>query len=120
MLKESKIVGLIGLLFTIAGFLGKSVYRDFVYSNHVNDYGFAGFLPSYFYVVGFSFLLLIRPTQFPKSIIAIVTIFSLLFEVKQWISSQVFDFYDCIASLIGGITALLVLKFIRKQQQKSA
>jgi hypothetical protein len=116
MTKESRMYGLIGLLFTIAGFLGKTVYRDFVNVNRISDYGFAGFLPSYFYVLGFSLLLLIRPTRYPKLIISFVTVASILFEIKQWVSTQIFDLNDIIASIAGGITAVLILKLIERKK----
>ena len=116
MTRKSRMYGLIGLLFIIAGFLGKTVYRDFVNVNRINDYGFAGFLPSYFYVLGFSLLLLIRPTSYPKLIISIVTLASILFEIKQWLSTQFFDLNDIIASIAGGITAILILKLIERKK----
>jgi len=118
MTKQSRIFGLIGFLFILAGFLGKTVYRDYINLNRINDYGIAGSSPSYFYVAGFSLLLLIRPTRFPTLIIAIVTLASILFEIKQWISTQIFDVNDIIASIAGGITAILILKAIQKGKVK--
>lgn len=107
-------LGIIGLLATVTGFLGKVFYRDYININGINDYGFAGFLPSYFYVLGFSLLLLVRPNKHPKLIIIIVTVASILFELKQWNSTGNLDVKDILASIIGGITSFLILKRIEK------
>jgi len=115
MTKQSSLFGLIGFIAIIIGFLGKTYYRDYVNSTGINDYGIAGFLPSYFYVLGFSLLLLIKPTKFPKSVISIVTIASILFEIKQYISTDKFDLKDILASIAGGLTGILVLKLIDKK-----
>ncbi len=104
--------GSAGFLAVALGFLGKSVYRDFIVSNQINDFGIEGFLPSYFYVAGFSLLLMIRPVRFPVLIISIVTLASLLFEIKQSVSSGHIDFIDIAASIAGGLTAFLIFKLI--------
>ncbi|MGB5664374.1 hypothetical protein, partial [Eudoraea sp.] len=96
MKQENKIFGIIGFLAVLMGFLSKVIYRDFINLNEINDYGIAGFLPSYFYVLGFSLLLLIRPTKHSKKIVLIVTIASILFELKQWSTSGKLDLKDII------------------------
>ena len=114
MTRKNRIFGLIGLLAVVIGFLSKTIYRDFVNLNGINDYGIAGFLPSYFYVLGFALLLLIRPTKYTKLIVLIITLASILFELKQWKSTGKFDLNDILASIAGGITVILILKFIEK------
>jgi hypothetical protein len=116
--RENIIFGIIGFLAVLVGFLGKTVYRDFINLNGINDFGIAEFLPSYFYVLGFSLLLLIRPTNHLKLIIFIVTVASILFELKQWNSSGNFDVGDIMASIIGGLTAILILLIVAKQTTK--
>jgi len=101
--------GLIGLGATIAGFIGKAFYRDYINANKIKDFGLAEFLPSYFYVLGFSLLLLIRPTKLPKVVIVAVTSASVCYEIMQYISSGKIDFADIFASIAGGITALLII-----------
>ena len=112
MSKKSIAFGLLGLSAVVIGFVSKVFYRDYVNSNAIKDYGIAGFLPSYFYVLGFSLLLLIRPTRFPKLVIYIVTVASILYEIKQYVTGGIFDVKDTLASIGGGVTALLVVKFI--------
>ena len=97
--------GIIGLLAVILGFLSKTIYRDYINLNKINDYGVAGSLPSYFYVVGFTLLLLI------------VTLGSLLFEIKQWNSTGKLDVKDILASVAGGLTVLLLLKLVKKRHE---
>lgn len=112
MTKQSKLFGIIGFIAVVLGFTGKTCYRDYVNLSGMNDFGIAGFLPSYFYVLGFSLLLLIRPTKFPKLIISVVTIASILFEVKQFVSTSNLDLKDIMASIAGGLTGIFILKLI--------
>jgi glucan phosphoethanolaminetransferase (alkaline phosphatase superfamily) len=115
MTKSNRLFGLIGLLAVIIGFISKAFYRDYININEINDFGIAEFLPSYFYVLGFSLLLLIRPTRFPKLIILIVTFASILFELKQYVSSGIFDINDMLASIAGGISAIFLLRINGKK-----
>ena len=114
MKQENKIFGIIGFLAVLMGFLSKVIYLDFINLNEINDYGIAGFLPSYFYVLGFSLLLLIRPTKHSKKIVLIVTIASILFELKQWSTSGKLDLKDILASIFACITAIWIVKIIEK------
>lgn len=107
--------GIIGLISTLLGFLAKILYRDFVYLNGIDDFGFAGFLPSFFYVLGFSQLLLIKPSIHPKTVISFVTFASIGFEIMQYLSSNHIDIPDIVASLIGGITSVIILKMVQKR-----
>lgn len=114
MAKKSITYGIIGLLATILGFLGKAFYRDYILSNSINDWGIAWFLPSYFYVIGFSLLLLVKQTKYPLLIIFIVTMASILFETKQYFSTNFFDVKDILASIAGGLTAIIILKIVER------
>lgn len=115
MSKKARIYGLSGLSLTIIGFLGKTLYRDFVNSKGIIDYGLAGFLPSFFYVAGFSLLLLIRPTKYKILTVSIVTFASILFEVYQFLSTNIIDTGDIIASVAGGITSIVLMKLIERK-----
>ncbi len=104
-----------GFSMVLLGFISKSFYRDYINLNHINDYGIAGFLPSYFYVAGFALLLLIRPSKHPLMLVSFVTLASVLFELKQYGSSGHFDYKDAIASIAGGLTAFIILKIIDRK-----
>lgn len=116
MSKKSRIYGLLGFSSVVIGFICKVFYRNYINSNGINDYGIGGFLPSYFYVLGLSLLLLIRPTRFPKLVIWIVTVASILYEIKQYITGGIFDVKDALASIMGGITAVLAVKIIESDK----
>ena len=72
----------IGLIFVCIGFMAKVFYREYIYSHHINDFGMADWLPSFFYVIGFSYLLMVSQVIAPLLITVIVTIASILFEIK--------------------------------------
>jgi len=108
---------LIGLVFVIIGLLAKSVYRNYVNSNGIDDFGLAGSLPSFLYVIGFSQLLMIRPVRYPGLIISVVTLGSVIYEFKQFHESGKLDTNDIIASLAGGAISLFILYLVLKKFQ---
>jgi glycopeptide antibiotics resistance protein len=117
---KSKTYGIVGFIFVILGFTGKLFYRDYINSNHIHDFGISDFLPSFFYVIGFSQMLLMVTAKFPKTTILIVTLASVLFEVKQFYSNSLLDIKDIIASLVGGLISIGVWKFIDNKYFKNA
>ena len=107
---------LIGILFVVIGFLVKVFYRDYINSHGVEDFGLAGSLPSFFYVIGFSQLLQIRPIKYPWLVIVVVTAGSIIYEFKQQSSNLAgLDTNDIIASIAGGAISLLILYIIAKK-----
>ena len=109
MKRQQRNLAAFGLLAVILGFTGKAFYRPHIAANNMEDYGIAGFLPSYFYVIGFSLLLLVRPNRYPLLLIALVALASVLFELYQWEQSGNFDLYDTLASIAGGFTAVWIV-----------
>ena len=109
--------GIIGLLSVILGFLSKTIYRDYINLNEINDLGVAGSLPSYFYVVGFTLLLLIKPNKYPKILVLIVTLGSVLYELMQSGSTGKLDVNDILASIAGGLTVLVLLIMVKKRHE---
>ena len=106
---------LIGILFIVIGFLAKAFYREYINRNGIDDFGLAGSLPSFLYVIGFSQLLQIRPIRYPALVILVVTIGSILYEYKQSLSSGVMDVNDIVASIVGGAVSLLILYLVGKK-----
>jgi hypothetical protein len=107
---------LIGILFVVIGFLVKVFYRDYINSHGIEDFGLAGSLPSFFYVIGFSQLLQIRPIKYPWLVIVVVTAGSIIYEFKQQSSNLAgLDINDIIASIAGGAISLLILYIIAKK-----
>ena len=109
---KNMIFGVLGFIFTLIGFFGKALYRPYIHHTHLNDYGISDFLPSYFYVIGFSLLLLIKPFRYPILIVIIVTLGSIVYEIMQYSSHSILDFPDILASFAGGISAIFLLKYV--------
>jgi len=103
---------IIGLLFVIIGFVSKMVYRPFAYSNSFKDFGIANSAPSFFYVIGFSFLLSIHPRFNVLYVALAVTVGSIIYECYQYFGAYQFDTSDAIYSTIGGILTILMHKKI--------
>jgi hypothetical protein len=106
---------LIGLVFVIIGLLAKSVYRNYICSHGIDDFGLADSLPSFLYVIGFSQLLQISTFRFPALWIPVVTLGSVIYEFKQYYTSGTLDFSDIIASLAGGVVSYLILVYVGKR-----
>jgi hypothetical protein len=108
---------LIGLVFVVIGFLSKSIYRDYINSNGIYDFGLAGSLPSFLYVIGFSQLLMIRPIKYPAFTILVVTLGSVIYEFKQFYKSGTLDTNDIVASVAGGVISFFILFLVAKKFQ---
>ena len=106
---------LIGIVFVIIGLLAKTFYRQYINNNGINDFGLAGSLPSFLYVIGFSQILMIRPIKYPALVILVVTIGSVIYEYKQYRSSGALDINDIIASIAGGAISFLILYIVSKR-----
>lgn len=106
---------LIGLGFILTGLLAKSFYRDYIGSHGIDDFGLANTLPSFFYVIGFSQLLMISSFRYPSLFILVVTLGSVIFEIKQYYGSGTLDTGDIIASLAGGLVSWFMLLYVRKR-----
>ncbi len=102
--------GLIGLLSVILGFISKAFYRPYAYQNQLSDLGLSDWAPSFFYVLGFSQLLLIKNYRYPWLVILMITAGSILYEFMQ-AGNQLLDAKDIFASALGGIISFLLLKF---------
>lgn len=103
------------ILFTIlflTAYIGTTVYRPYIYSNHIFDYHFADIIPSLFCVpVAYSFVCLIYGV-FDKSIDKLKLILSCavgfyLYEFVDFLLGGG-DWYDCIAIAIGTIVTFIV------------
>ena len=106
---------LIGILFVVIGFLAKAFYREYINRNAIDDFGLAGSLPSFLYVIGFSQLLQIRPIRYPALVILVVTIGSILYEYKQSLTTGIMDVNDIVASIAGGAVSLMILYLVGKK-----
>ena len=112
---------LIGIVMVVIGFLAKTFYRDYINSHGIDDFGLAGSLPSFLYVIGFSQILQIRPIKYPALVMIVVTLGSVIYEFKQSYWSGTLDINDIVASILGGVISYLILLIIEykfKNQDK--
>lgn len=100
------------------GLLSKLVYRDFIYSNNISDFGLADSLPSFFTVFGISFATLsfyqFKFAKISYSIFVMSAFSMIAYEFSQNFESGVFDVNDIIASIIGSIFAFALYKMLTK------
>ncbi|AUS06418.1 VanZ family protein [Pseudotamlana carrageenivorans] len=102
------------IIFYSIGFFLNSIYRPYVYSNEINDFGIADMGNNIVFVPGVYFLLSLISKKPIKGIykdIFIHTSFLIFFEVLSLFINGIgtFDFKDIFALLIGaGITYLIV------------
>ena len=112
---------LIGIVFIVLGFIGKVFYREYINSHGIDDFGIAGSLPSFMYVIGFSQLLQIRPIKYPWLVVLVVSAGSIIYEFKQSSGSATVDINDIIASVLGGAVSLFILYIVgRKYKNKNS
>lgn len=112
--KKNLFHGLFGLISVIIGFMAKVFYRPYAYDYELRDYGLADFSPSLFYVIGFSQLLLLKPTKHPWFVIIVVTLGSVGYEMMQARANGIIDVKDIVASVFGGFISLLIWKMTEK------
>ena len=112
---------LIGIVFIVLGFIGKVFYREYINGHGIDDFGIAGSLPSFMYVIGFSQLLQIRPIKYPWLVVLVVSAGSIIYEFKQSSGSATVDINDIIASVLGGAVSLFILYIVgRKYKNKNS
>lgn len=106
--KSGKILWLLGLGFTLFGFLSKIFFHETIAEGGHQITRFSTSLPSYFYVTGLSLFFLIIKWRSPRLVILLVCLVSILFEIYQYSEVRVLDWPDIVASLLGAFTALII------------
>jgi hypothetical protein len=98
--------------------IGRNIYRPFIYTNHIDDYGIAdsignsgGIIVQIFFMLA----ILNSPRKKVFRVIGFVVIGYMLYEILQpYLPRGVFDWKDIYGTLIGGVISLCVLFFIKK------
>jgi hypothetical protein len=98
----------LGLTFVVIGFVLKAIYRPYANANEIKDLGIANSSPSLLYVIGFSLLLSINARFNVIYVTMVVTVGSLLYEIRQYFDHDKFDISDAIYSIIGGFLTILI------------
>lgn len=110
-LSETKYVWLILILLSIVAIILKSIYRQYIYANQINDYGIADASPNFFaglIIVFFYF------TQFQKITLKRHAIFAAAglvgYELIQGsiFKHNYFDYKDILASMLGAFIGYII------------
>ena len=107
-LKESKYVWLILIALTIIAILFKSVYRQYITENKINDFGIADTSPNFFAGLIIMFFYFTQnvydKNKFRKSaFLALVGLIGYELVQGNFLSYRTFDYKDIFASIIGVI-----------------
>ncbi|HAP36905.1 MAG TPA: hypothetical protein DCQ28_13595 [Bacteroidetes bacterium] len=117
--KLSRIYGMLFFAALLLGFASTLLYRKYISSNHIYDFGLADSLPNFFAVFGFSYLMLFHyqkkvgktsPHYFFISALSMIA-----YEISQRYESGTFDIRDIIASIIGSVVAYGVYVILNKK-----
>lgn len=111
------------LLFLTISFCGSYFYRPYIYSNHIYDWHLADCFPSFmsvpvtylFYLIMKELFKLQRKNPFYELIVIIFG--GLVYECIQLLGYG-FDWYDIIATIIGGLVVSIYL-FIQKKHSQA-
>lgn len=103
------------IIFTVLNYLLSSVYRPYIYSQDINDYGLADVGNNVIFVPGIYFIVLLirkkpffnynRDIYFHTVILIIVEILS-----KYYNGIGTFDYKDIIGLALGGSLTFLIVK----------
>lgn len=104
--KKQQITAAIGFTAMAAGFAVKIIYPENVYN--ANNLKLADAFATILFVIGFSQLLLLKPLLRPGITIAVVTLASFLFEIRQYYSYGIADYLDVAASIAGGFISYFI------------
>lgn len=106
-------IGLSGLL--IYEFIGRPIYRPYIYSNNINDLHIAdtlgntfGTLPTIFFLIA----LLSNDTTKGNYLIKLGTFSVVLFELAHPLLGKPIDIWDIVATIITGFISYLIYNTI--------
>ena len=108
----------IAVLFFFLTEIGRNIYRPFIYSNNIDDYGIADSIGNLGGIIVQIFFMLAILNSTRKKIIRVIgfiVIGYILYEILQpFLPRGVFDWKDIYGTLIGGVISLIVLLLIKK------
>ncbi|SIT09494.1 hypothetical protein SAMN05421786_105141 [Chryseobacterium ureilyticum] len=110
-LSQTKYLWIILILLSIIAILFKSTYRQYVYTNHINDFGIADSSPNFFAGLILVFFYFIQEQKMTFGKHALFTVIGLIgYELIQGsiFKNNIFDYKDIIASILGAATAYLI------------
>jgi len=107
----------IAVLFFFLTEIGRNIYRPFIYSNNIDDYGIAdsiGNSGGIIVQIFFSLAIINSPNKKLFNVIGFIVIGYILYEILQpYLPRGVFDWKDIYGTLIGGVITLFILLFVK-------
>jgi hypothetical protein len=108
----------IAVLFFFLTEMGRNIYRPYIYTNNIDDYGVAdsignsgGIIVQIFFMLA----ILNSPRKKVFRVIGFIVIGYILYEILQpYLPRGVFDWKDIYGTLIGGVISLFILFLIKK------
>lgn len=108
----------IAVIFFFLTEIGRNIYRPFIYTNNIDDFGIAdsignsgGIIVQIFFMLA----ILNSPRKKVFRVIGFIVIGYILYEILQpYLPRGVFDWKDIYGTLIGGVISLFVLISIKK------
>jgi len=108
----------IAVLFFFLTEMGRNIYRPYIYTNNIDDYGVAdsignsgGIIVQIFFMLA----ILNSPRKKVFRVIGFIVIGYILYEILQpYLPRGVFDWKDIYGTLIGGVISLFILFFVKK------
>ena len=98
--------------------IGRNIYRPFIYTNDIDDYGIAdsiGNSGGIIVQIFFMLVILNSPRKKVFRVIGFIVIGYILYEILQpYLPRGVFDWKDIYGTLIGGVISLFVLFIVKK------
>ncbi|MDH3321828.1 MAG: hypothetical protein OEM04_02500 [Flavobacteriaceae bacterium] len=107
---------MIAVLFFFLTEIGRKIYRPYIYSNNIDDYGIAdsiGNLGGIIVQIFFMLAILNSPGKKVFRVIGFVVIGYIIYEILQpYLPHGVFDWRDVYGTLIGGVISLFIWIFV--------
>lgn len=107
----------IAVLFFFLTEIGRNIYRPYIYSNNIDDYGIADSIGNSLGIIVqifFTLAILNSPRKKVFRVIGFIVIGYILYEILQpYLPRGVFDWKDIYGTLIGGVISLFILIFIK-------
>lgn len=105
---------ILSLIFGFVGVLTKMIYRPFINSSQINDFGLHGYLPNLFAALSLCLFATFWMKKGHIKTMIYVTVGLLIYEIEQNWTDRVFDYFDIIATVVGFVISILIFKYLKK------
>ena len=114
---------ILSITIVLVGLILSIFYRPYIYSNKINDYGFADIIGSLISVIGFCFFVWgvkdYSNKEKNKQIIIVTLIYSFGWEFLGLIGIYgTFDKKDILAAIFSGIITFIIKEFVERKNKK--